>query len=128
MDRHRLPWYAIDTPANKNFVEAYRKRYNETPKVGSVVGYASLMSIAQGLKAAGAVDTEKLVDAFAGLKVDTPYGQIQYRKIDHQSTMGVYVGVTAVEDGKGIMKDFAYMDGARLQPPDEQVRKMRPAQ
>ena len=52
------PWYAIDTPANKNFVEAYRKRYNETPKVGSVVGYASLMSIAQGLKAAGAVDTE----------------------------------------------------------------------
>ena len=70
----------------------------------------------------------ELVDAFAGLKVDTPYGQIQYRKIDHQSTMGVYVGVTAVEDGKGIMKDFAYMDGARLQPPDEQVRKMRPAQ
>jgi len=103
------------------------KRYNETPKVGSVVGYASLMSIAQGLKAAGAVDTEKLVDAFAGLKVDTPYGQIHYRKIDHQSTMGVYVGVTAVEDGKGIMKDFAYIDGARLQPPDEQVRKMRPA-
>ena len=36
--------------------------------------------------------------------------------------------MTAVEDGKGIMKDFAYMDGARLQPPDEQVRKMRPAQ
>jgi len=121
------PWYAIDTPANKTFVEAYRKRYNETPKVGSVVGYASLMSIAQGLKAAGQVDTEKLVDAFAGLKVDTPYGPIQYRKIDHQSTMGVYVGVTAVEDGKGIMKDFAYIDGARLQPQDEQVRKMRPA-
>ncbi len=121
------PWYAIDTPANKTFVEAYKKRFNETPKVGSVVGYASLMSIAQGLKAAGSVDTEKLVDAFAGLKVDTPYGPIQYRKIDHQSTMGVYVGVTAVEDGKGIMKDFAYIDGARLQPPDEQVRKMRPA-
>ena len=121
------PWYAIDTPANNAFVDAYKKRYNETPKVGSVVGYASLMSIAQGLKAAGEVDTEKLVDAFAGLKVDTPYGQVQYRKIDHQSTMGVYVGVTAVEDGKGIMKDFAYIDGARLQPPDEQVRKMRPA-
>ncbi|WP_170826450.1 ABC transporter substrate-binding protein, partial [Vibrio cholerae] len=95
--------------------------------VGSVVGYASLMSIAEGLKAAGSVDTEKLVDAFAGLKVDTPYGQIHYRKIDHQSTMGVYVGTTAVEDGKGVMKDFAYIDGARLQPPDEQVRKMRPA-
>ena len=121
------PWYAIDTPANKNFVEAYRKRYNETPKVGSVVGYASLMSIAQGLKAAGAVDTETR-RRLRRAEGRYAYGQIQYRKIDHQSTMGVYVGVTAVEDGKGIMKDFAYMDGARLQPPDEQVRKMRPAQ
>lgn len=120
------PWYAIDTPANTAFVHAYRKRYNETPKAGSVVGYASLMSIAQGLKAAGEIDTEKLVDAFVGLKVDTPYGPIQYRKIDHQSTMGVYIGITALENGKTVMKDFAYFDGARLQPPDEQVRKMRP--
>ena len=121
------PWYAIDTPEHKAFAEAYRKRYNETPKVGSVVGYASLMSIAAGLKRAGGTDTEKLVDAFAGLQVDTPFGPVTYRAIDHQSTMGVFVGVTALQDGQGIMKDFSYLDGSRLQPPDQYVRQLRPA-
>ncbi|WP_041864086.1 ABC transporter substrate-binding protein [Bordetella petrii] len=121
------PWYAIDTPEHKAFAEAYRKRYNETPKVGSVVGYASLMSIAAGLKRAGSTDTEKLVDAFAGLQVDTPFGPVTYRAIDHQSTMGVFVGVTALQDGQGIMKDFSYLDGSRLQPPDQYVRQLRPA-
>jgi len=121
------PWYAIDTPEHKAFTEAYRKRYNETPKVGSVVGYASLMSIAAGLKRAGGTDTEKLVDAFAGLQVDTPFGPVTYRAIDHQSTMGVFVGVTALQDGQGIMKDFSYLDGSRLQPPDQYVRQLRPA-
>src|SRR5690606_36825457 len=103
---------------------AYRQRYNETPKVGSVVGYASLMSIAAGLKRAGGTDTEKLVDAFAGLQVDTPFGPVTYRAIDHQSTMGVFVGVTALQDGQGIMKDFSYLDGSRLQPPDQYVRRL----
>jgi len=121
------PWYAIDTPEHQAFADAYRKRYNESPKVGSVVGYASLMSIAAGIKRAGTTDTEKLVDAFAGLQVDTPFGPVTYRAIDHQSTMGVYVGVTALQDGQGIMKDFAYLDGSRLQPPDQYVRQLRPA-
>jgi len=121
------PWYAIDTPAHRAFADAYRARYGETPKVGSVVGYASLMSLAAGIKKAGTTDTEKLVDAFAGLPVDTPFGPVTYRAIDHQSTMGVYVGTTAVQDGQGVMKDFTYLDGSRLQPPDQYVRQLRPA-
>jgi branched-chain amino acid transport system substrate-binding protein len=37
------------------------------------------------------------------------------------------VGRLAVKDGKGIMTDIEYVDGAKLQPSDEQVRKWRPA-
>jgi len=122
------PWYAIDTPENQAFVAAYRKRYDDYPRVGSVVGYASLMSLAAGIARAGSTDTEKLIEAFRGLPVDTPYGPIQYRALDHQSTMGVYVGTTTKQDGRGVMKDFAYIDGARLQPSDDEVRKLRPAQ
>jgi len=121
------PWYAIDTPENRRFVEAYRARYDDYPRVGSVVGYASMMSLAAGIAKAGSVDTEALIEAFRGLPVDTPYGPIQYRALDHQSTMGVYVGRTALENGKGVMRDFTYLDGAGLQPPDEEVRRMRPA-
>ncbi|MGE4336649.1 MAG: ABC transporter substrate-binding protein, partial [Pigmentiphaga sp.] len=36
------PWYAIDTPENKAFVEAYQTRFNDYPRLGSVVGYTAL--------------------------------------------------------------------------------------
>lgn len=121
------PWYAIDTPYNKDFVAAYQARFNDYPRLGSVVGYASVMSIAEAIERAGTLDTEKLIEAFRGLEVESPFGPITYREIDHQSTMGVYVGLTTVKDGKGIMVDIEYIDGADLLPPDEVVRKLRPA-
>ena len=85
------------------------------------------MSIAAGLKKAGAVDTEKLVAAFSGMQVGTPMGPITYRAQDHQSTMGAYVGRTGVKDGKGIMTTFKYVDGATVQLSDAEVAKLRPA-
>ena len=121
------PWYAVTTPEHKKFVDAYRKKFNDYPRNGSLVGYTALMSIAAGLKKAGAVDSDKLAAAFSGLKVDTPVGPIVYRAQDHQSTMGSFVGRTGVKDGKGVMTSFAYVDGATLQLPDAEVKKLRPA-
>ncbi len=122
------PWYAITTRDNTQFVEAYQKRYNEPPRVGSVVGYSSMRSIAAAIKKAGSLDTDKLVAAFSGLKVATPFGAITYRTQDHQSTMGAFVGRTGLKDGKGVMTSFVYVDGASVQPSDAEVRKLRPAE
>jgi branched-chain amino acid transport system substrate-binding protein len=121
------PWYSIDTAANKQFVAAYQAKYHDYPRVGSVVGYSALMSIADGLKKAGSTDPDKLAAAFKGLNVDTPFGPITYRAQDNQSTMGAYVGVTGVKDGKGVMTSFRYIDGASVQPSDAEVKKLRPA-
>ena len=41
--------------------------------------------------------------------------------------MGAYVGKIALKDGKGTMSDFKYVDGASVMPPDEEVKKLRPA-
>ena len=120
------PWYGIKTPAHDRFLAAYRKRFRDYPRAGSVVGYATVMSAVAAMKKAGSLDTEKLVAAMEGLKVDTPFGVVTYRPIDHQSTMGAYVGRTALKDGKGVMTDFTYADGAKFQPSDAEVRKMRP--
>jgi len=57
----------------------------------------------------------------------SPLGPVTFRPQDHQSTMGAYVGTTAVKDGKGIMVDFAYKDGKDFQPSDAEVKKLRPA-
>ncbi len=121
------PWYAIDTPEHKKFVDAYRKKYNDYPRNGSLVGYVALMSIATGIKAAGSVESDKLAAAFSGLKVATPSGPIVYRSQDHQSTLGAHVGRTALKDGRGIMVNFSYVDGASVQLPDAEVKKLRAA-
>ena len=120
------PWYDIDTPAHKTFLAAYQKRYNDYPRIGSIVGYNTMLAIAATIRKAGSTETEALVDAMEGLTFDAPTGRIHFREIDHQSTMGAYVGRTKLKDGKGIMVDWRYLEGADYLPSDDEVRKMRP--
>ncbi len=121
------PWYAIATPEHKAFVAAYRKAFNDYPRLGSIVGYSAIKSLAAGMQKAKSTDTEKMIAAFSGLQVGTPFGTITYRPEDHQSTMGGYVGRTKNEGGKGVMTDFRYVDGARVLPSAAEVKKLRPA-
>lgn len=121
------PWYGIDAPAHKKFLDAYQRRWNDYPRAGSVVGYATVMTAAEAIRKAGSLDTEKLVKAMQGLEVDTPFGRITYRALDHQSTMGMYVGRTGQKDGKGVMTSWKYAEGAKYLPPDAEVKKLRPA-
>ncbi|HET6518950.1 MAG TPA: ABC transporter substrate-binding protein, partial [Geminicoccaceae bacterium] len=100
------PWSKIDTPEHTEFLAAYRERWSEPPKLGSVVGYATIHSIARAIEKAGSTDTEALIEAFAGLEVMTPFGPVTWREIDHQATMGAYVGRTTVEDGVPTMRDW----------------------
>jgi branched-chain amino acid transport system substrate-binding protein len=123
------PWYAIQTPAHQAFLDAYQQRFKDYPRAGSIVGYNAILSIAEGLKkTGGSADTEKLIAAFRSLEVNTPFGPITYRAQDHQSTMGAYVGKTALRQGKGVMVDFSYQDGGKFQPSDEEVKKLRKGQ
>ncbi len=121
------PWYGIQTPEHKAFVTAYQAKFKDYPRLGSVVGYSAIKSLAEGIKKAKSTDTEKLVAAFKGLQVDTPFGKITYRAEDHQSTMGAYVGRTKNEDGKGVMVNYRYLDGAKFLPAAAEVKKLRPA-
>ncbi len=121
------PYYGIQTEDHKKFFLAYYRKYNEYPRLGSVVGYSTIMSIVDGIRKAKSTDTEKLIAAFSGLQVTTPFGKITYRAIDHQSTMGAFLGKTKLEGQKGVMTDYVYLDGAKYLPSDEEVKKLRPA-
>jgi branched-chain amino acid transport system substrate-binding protein len=121
------PWYGIQTPEHKAFYNAYNSKYKDYPRLGSVVGYSAIKSLAEGMKKAKSADTEKLIAAFKGLSVMTPFGTAFYRVQDNQSTMGAYVGRTKNDNGKGVMVNFRYLDGAKFQPSDAEVKKLRPA-
>ena len=121
------PWDKIKTPEHVAFLTAYQKKFNDYPRLGSIVGYTTIKSAAAGIAKAGSTDTEKLVEAFKGLTVSGPFGTFQYRASDHQATMGAYVGKLALEKGKGTMVDVKYVDGASVLPSDADTKKLRPA-
>ncbi len=120
------PWRQIDTPEHTAFLNAYRERWAEEPRVGSVVGYAAMKSVAAILEVAGSTKTDALIAAARGIEVDMPFGRIRFRAADHQSTMGAFVGRTAVRDGEPMMVDFRYVDGAEVLPPEDEARALRP--
>ena len=120
------PWYGIDTPEHEAFLAAYQAKFDDYPRLGSIVGYATIVSLAAGIDKAGSVETDKLIQAFKGLTVQTPFGEITYRAEDHQSTMGSFVGRTRLVDGQGVMDGFRYIDGASVLPPGDVVSEKRP--
>jgi branched-chain amino acid transport system substrate-binding protein len=119
------PWSEINTPAHTKFRDAYQKRWKDYPRVGSVVGYSSMYTVANALRKAGSTDSEKLVAALTGLQMETPFGPITYRALDHQSTMGAYVGQLARKGDKGVMVNWRYADGGAFQPSDREIRALR---
>ena len=119
------PYQSINTPEHKAFIEAYQKKFNDYPRLNSVIGYAAVKALAAGIQKAGSTDSEKLIAAFKGLQFSSPFGPAVFRPLDNQSTLGIYVGRTTIKDGKGMMVDASYIDGSKLQPTDTVIAKLR---
>ncbi len=120
------PWYDIKSADHDKFLKAYQAKFNDYPRLGSIVGYGTIKAAAAILAKANSTDTDKLIEAVEGIKLGSPFGEITFRKSDHQATLGAYVGKTAVKDGKGVMVDSVYRDGKDFLPSEEDVAKERP--
>src|SRR5512135_3545211 len=120
------PWYSIKTPEHDAFLKAYQTKYNDYPRLGSIVGYETIKAAAAILAKANSTDADKLIAAAEDVKFATAFGEATFRKIDHQSTLGAFVGKTALKDGRGVMVDSVYRKGSDYQPSDADVEKMRP--
>ncbi|WP_207459333.1 ABC transporter substrate-binding protein [Azospirillum sp. SYSU D00513] len=121
------PWDQIDTPEHKAFLDAYRAKFKDFPRLGSVVGYSTFKAIAAAIEKAGSTEPQAVTAALKGLQLSSPFGPITFRASDHQATMGAFVGRTTVKDGTGTMTGWRYADGANYLPSDEAAAKMRPA-
>jgi branched-chain amino acid transport system substrate-binding protein len=122
------PWDQIKSPVHDKFVDAYKRRYKDPPRLGSVVGYTTMMAIAEGIRKANSTDTEKLIKAFRGLEMQSVFGPITFRALDHQSTLGAFVGKLDQKDDRGVMVNWRYADGRNYLPNDTLVKKLRPAE
>jgi branched-chain amino acid transport system substrate-binding protein len=120
------PWANVTIPEHAAFLKAYQAKFNDYPRLGSVVGYSTIRAAAAILAKAKSTDTDKLIAAAEGVEVATPFGKLTFRAIDHQSTLGAFVGKTALKDGKGVMVDVVYHDGADFLPSEADVKAVRP--
>lgn len=122
------PWEELNTPGHVRFRDAYRARFNTHPRLGSVVAYDTVTAIVAMLRKTAGVETEAMITAMRGLIFPTAFGEaeVEFRAVDHQATLGAYVGRTALRGGRGVMVDWRYADGRNYLPSDEVVRTLRP--
>ncbi|WP_201831219.1 ABC transporter substrate-binding protein [Microvirga zambiensis] len=119
------PWDQITEPKHKAFVDAYRAKYNDTPRLGSLLGYMVVYMIRDTIERAGSTDTEALIKALEDAKFDTVVGPVTMRGIDNQSSMGAWVGKLALKGAAGGMTDWAYKDGTSFMPTEGEVKAVR---
>jgi branched-chain amino acid transport system substrate-binding protein len=120
------PWQTLENRTHAAFREAYRGRWNAPPRLGSVLGHDAVTAIAGAITAAAAKGgrgdalpaQRALAEGFADLRFQTVLGtgEILLRASDRQSTLGVFVGRTALRQGMGAMVDWRHVD-ARDQLP-----------
>ena len=86
-------WRLEDSvPSAKAFNDRFRAAYNgAVPSDYGALGYAGVRSVLEGVKAAGSVETDKVVAAMEGLKADFYKGPQSFRKCDHQSVQSVLI-------------------------------------
>ncbi|MBN8940071.1 MAG: ABC transporter substrate-binding protein [Rhizobiales bacterium] len=121
------PWEQVETNGHKAFAEAYRARFNDTPRLGSLLGYVVGYMIRDLFNKAKSTETEALIAALKGLKSDTVAGPVEMRAIDQQSTLGAWVGETTLKGKLGTMKNWRYEDGAKYMFPEAEVLAARKA-
>ena len=92
----------IDTPQNRAFREAYRKKFNVEPEEFAVMGYDSMRFILEAVKARGGdtKDRPALVNAIEKVAYTGPRGPMSMAK-NHQATQNIYI-VKTVQKGSDV--------------------------
>ncbi|AYR26942.1 ABC transporter substrate-binding protein [Herbaspirillum rubrisubalbicans] len=121
------PWEQINTPEHQRFLDAYMKKFSEPPQLPAVVGYSTMLAIAGGLRKSEGGDGEALLEALRGLHWSSPLGELSFRALDQQSTMGAFIGLVSQKDGRSSLREWRYLDGTAYLPPPTYVRSRRPA-
>ncbi|MBI5584229.1 MAG: ABC transporter substrate-binding protein [Deltaproteobacteria bacterium] len=123
----RAPFYAMNNPLMKAFLNKYKNRTGEFPSAWAVMAYDSLMAIRKAAEKAKSLDTEKVIDALGGLSWDSLRGPLKIRPQDHLANAGLFFGTTAKDPQYSfyVMKDVVYFPGHDFWPPTEETKSPR---
>jgi branched-chain amino acid transport system substrate-binding protein len=89
---------------------------DEHPSSWAIQGYIGVQVLAEAIKKAGGVDSDKVAKALLGLTVETPAGKLTIREKDHQANRGELYGKMAMDPklGFAVMKPVQYVDPTKF--------------
>jgi branched-chain amino acid transport system substrate-binding protein len=124
----RAPFFAhLDIPMMANFVKNFKAKNNRYPSDWAVMEYDAVYVLKQGIEKAGSINTEKVLEALKGAKVDTCRGNLFFRTIDNQLSCSSYIGVVA-DDPKypfPIYHDLVEVKGPDSWRPEAEILEAR---
>jgi branched-chain amino acid transport system substrate-binding protein len=82
---------AIDTPANKAFVEMWHKEYGTLPDNNEGEQWQACQVLQAGIEAAGSTDIDPLRAALTKVAIDGVKGRVAMRECDHQVVQPGYI-------------------------------------
>jgi branched-chain amino acid transport system substrate-binding protein len=120
-----LPLEYPRTPSMKAFAERYEKKYGHSVRYSALQAYLTAAVIVEAIKKAGSTDTDKLITALKGLHFDSIFGPLTMRSIDNVPDNGIWIGESAIKDGKEVFVDVEYKDGKNYYPSDSYIQNLR---
>lgn len=93
---------ALDNAENREFVAAYRKRYNDYPSVFAESGYTTARIIDEAAKAVdgNVEDKAAFAAAIAATKINAPRGPMRFDPVTHHPIQNIYVRKVVEIDGR----------------------------
>ena len=123
----RAPFYAIDTPENKDFIQRYQARFLKFPSEWAIMGYDAFNLWAGAANKAGDFAADKVMAKIVGQPFKGLRGTFTIRAIDHQADVPEWVGVTATNAAYPFptFATATLVPGASLLMPEDQVKKLQ---
>jgi branched-chain amino acid transport system substrate-binding protein len=84
-------FYTIDTPVNREFVDAYRKKYGSLPGYAAAYGYDSFRTVLLAMEKAKTVEIPKVIETMEGMHYDGLLGPSSIDAATHQTVRPYFV-------------------------------------
>ena len=121
------PFYALSSPKTDAFVKKYTATYKQVPDDWAVLGYDSMLQMAEAIRRAGSLDSGAIIDALAATEYVGLRGKIRVRKLDGNSNAPTFIGVTKKIPGFDfpILTNVTRIDGDSVMPSAAEVMSLR---
>jgi branched-chain amino acid transport system substrate-binding protein len=123
----RAPFYALNNPQMKQFLNKYKIRTGEYPSAWAIMVYDALMAFRRAAEKGKSLDTEKVIEALEGLTWDSLRGPLKIRPQDHMANAGLFFGISYKDPQYSfyILKDILYLPGNELWHSAEEIKTLR---